>query len=101
MGPLVDLYTKGKLEEAMAAVKGMLVTYPRSTAVYNIRGAVEMVLKDYEQAIKTFKVALQVDPSFAEAHMNLGMHIAKQNSFDDLENYQKAIEMKPDFQRFI
>ena len=56
LGPLVDLYTKGKLEEAMAAVKRMLVKYPRSTAVYNIKGAVEMVLKDYEQAIETFKV---------------------------------------------
>ena len=55
LGPLVDLYTKGKLEEAMATVKGMLVKYPRSTAVYNIKGAVEMVLKDYEQLLKLLK----------------------------------------------
>ena len=95
LGPLVDLYTKGKLEEAMAAVKRMLVKYPRSTAVYNIKGAVEMVLKDYERAIETFKVALQVDPFFAKAHMNLGLALTELNSFDDAQvSYRKAIEIK-------
>ena len=79
-------------------LKGMLVKYPRSTAVYNIKGAVEMVLKDYERAIETFKVALQMSPFFAKAHMNLGLALTELNSFDDAQvSYRKAIEIKPDF----
>ena len=74
LGPLVDLYTKGKLEEAMAAVKRMLVKYPRSTAVYNIKGAVEMALKDYERAIESYQKALEINEGHLIYITILGMH---------------------------
>ena len=44
LGPLVDLYTKGKLEEAIGSVHRLLEKYPRSTAVYNVKGAIELSL---------------------------------------------------------
>ena len=72
LGPLVDLYTKGKLEEAMAAVNRILAKYPRSTAVYNIKGAVEMALKDYERAIESYRKALEINQGHPDLYYNLG-----------------------------
>ena len=83
LGPLVDLYTKGKLEEAIGSVHRLLEKYPRSTAVYNVKGAIEMALKNYEQAIKSYQAAIQIDRFFAKAHMNLGLALSELNKIDN------------------
>ena len=50
----------------------MLDTYPRSTAVYNIKGAIEMALKNYEQAIKSYQKALEINEGHPDLYYNLG-----------------------------
>ena len=50
-----------------------------------------------EHAIRDFRLALEEDPDFAEAHSNLGLALAAQGSFDEaIVHYRRAVDLKPE-----
>lgn len=54
--------------------------------------------REYEQAAKRFKEALEYKPEFPEALNNLGYSLRLTGRYDEaLKHYGKAIELKPDF----
>ena len=52
---------------------------------------------DVADAIAHYEQALESDPDFAPAHMNLGSLLAKQGDFDEaMVHFQRSIELAPD-----
>lgn len=52
----------------------------------------------YDEAISSFEKALQLDPSLASVHFNLGAAYERKNNLVKArEQFQEAIKLKPDF----
>jgi len=55
-------------------------------------------LRQYEDAIESFKRALKINPDLAEAHINLGNTLQELSQFDvAIASYRRALEIKPDY----
>jgi len=51
-----------------------------------------------DEAIKDFRMALQIDPKYAEAHYNLGNALLHQGKVDEaISHYQRALEISPSY----
>ena len=53
--------------------------------------------ENYKMAAREYEKAVKADPSYAEAHSNLGFSYRKQGKFDKaVRSYKKAIELDPE-----
>jgi len=62
---------EGKFDEALGAANALQRRNPRDPATYNLKGAIFLGKKDVPAAREQFERALQVDPAFAPAALNL------------------------------
>lgn len=55
---------------------------------------------DYENAIRKFKLAIQLKPNFVQAHYNLGLAYFESNRIGlAIEEWKKTIELDPNYHR--
>ena len=53
---------------------------------------------ELEEAIASYRKAIEVKPDFAEAYLNLGVVLKEEGEVEEaIANFRKAIEVKPDF----
>lgn len=65
--------------------------------IYNSRGSVYLMLKQFDDAITDFKSVLNLDPSHPATFGNIGVAYMNNNQYDlAIESYQKAIEQNPE-----
>ncbi len=79
---------------------------PKPDAIRAFKQGVEYVQKkDFANAEKSFRTAIQIDDTFAEAHANLGSVLAMQKNFNEaLKQFEIAAQLKPNvpiFQYFL
>jgi tetratricopeptide (TPR) repeat protein len=62
------------------------------------RGIIYMQARDIETAIRDYRAAIALEPTLAEAHVNLGIALLHRGGQDQaaIEALTRAIEMKPD-----
>jgi type IV pilus assembly protein PilF len=94
------LNAKGKYTEALEHYRKALELNPKYTEVHNAMGATYLELGKWDEAIKEFDLVLQdilyLTPFFV--HNNIGWAYYKKGDLKKaIENYRKAIAMKPDF----
>ena len=70
---LLELFSKGQLKTTLNELTKLLVHYPRSVTLYNLEGACFAGLNLFDQAIKSYKQAIEIKPNFAEAYNNMGV----------------------------
>ena len=87
---LVNLYSQGKLKEALKKSRKLLVKFPNSTLLYNIIGAVSQDLGMLNEALEAYKKALSRDPNYAEVYYNMGITLQKQGRFEDAQEVYKS-----------
>ena len=58
--PVIDLYTEGKLQNALDKALKLLTEFPKSTILYNIIGAVYQSLDEHDKAINAYNNALSL-----------------------------------------
>ena len=98
LNSIMELYHSGKLEEAEAKVKELLSESPNEIAILNILGIIQDAKKEYEEAIKTYKKALDLNTDVPETHFNLGSLLHRQGKNEEaITSYKKAIDLKSDF----
>jgi len=95
---IINLYTQGQLPQALFAANQMLKTFPNSVVLYNIAGAANAGLMQFDAAIHSFKKAIKIDPGNAEAYNNIGnAFAAKGDLVAAIANYKQALKIKPDY----
>ena len=62
---VLNLYTHGKLQQALSESSQMLERFPNSVVLYNISGASNAALKRFDAAIDSYKQALRIKPDYA------------------------------------
>jgi len=98
LNSLINLYNQGQLKLALLHTSQLLESYPRSVILYNLSGASNAGLMQFDAAIKSYKQALKIKPDYVDALNNMGV---AQNSQGDAEaaiqSYKSAIKIKPDY----
>jgi Flp pilus assembly protein TadD len=55
-------------------------------------------LGKFDQAVRHWNEAIQIDPDYAEAHYNLGVVFAQQGKLDEaITQFKKTLELRPDY----
>ena len=90
------LFTQGRLKEVLSAANLMLKHFPKSVFLYNILGATNAGLKNFDSAIANYKKAIKIKPDFADAFNNIGAaYKSKGNFLRAIENYKHATKINP------
>ena len=96
--PIIDLYTQGHLQSALSYATEMLERFPDSVGLYNIAGASNAGLKQFDAAIDSYKLAIRINPNQAVTYNNLGVALNNKGDFDAaISSYKQALEIKPDY----
>ena len=96
MHALETLYDQRRLPDVVEKVTALLETYPKEIALLNILGAAHAGLGRHDDAVESFRRAIDIDPNVAEAHFNHGL--ALKNKGDQaaaIDSYRRAIEIRP------
>jgi len=99
---IINLYTEGQLQQALSESSQMLERFPNSVILYNIAGASNAALMQFDAAIESYKQALRIKPDYADGHSNLGAALQLLNQTEQaLASYEKAISLKKDLNTAI
>ena len=76
----------------------MLEQFPNSVVLYNISGASNAGLMQFDAAIDSYKQALKIKPDYAEAYYNMGVALNDKGDPEAaIESYKQALKIKPDY----
>jgi tetratricopeptide (TPR) repeat protein/2-polyprenyl-3-methyl-5-hydroxy-6-metoxy-1,4-benzoquinol methylase len=95
---LIDLYNQGQLQQALVVAKQLLQKFPNAVTVYNIQGAVNAGLKQFNEAIESYKNAIKIKPNSPEVFNNMGISLKNQGKLEEaMEAYNMALSIKPNY----
>ena len=96
--PIVNLFTNGKLQQALSDTRQLLEKFPNSVILCNISGASNSGLMQFDDAIVSYKKALEIKPDHAEAYYNMGIALKDTGDLEAaIDSYKKVLEIKPDY----
>ncbi|MDI1309649.1 MAG: tetratricopeptide repeat protein [Methylotenera sp.] len=96
--PVLNLFNAGKLAEAEAAAKKLVVRHPNTFILYQILGISQDGLSKFHEAAENYSKALALQPNTPDLHFNLGITLTNLNQFKDAEiSYRKAIVLQAGF----
>ena len=96
--PIINLFMQGQLQKTLFEVTHMLERFPNSVTLYNIAGASNAGLMQFDAAIKSYKQALKIKPDYFDAYNNMGNALKKKGDSDAaIDCYKKALKIKPDY----
>ena len=96
--PIINMYTQGKLQQALTASSQVLKKFPSSVVLYNIVGASNAGLMQFDAAIESFKQALKINPNDAEVHNNIGIALQGMGDLEAaIDSYKQAIKINSDY----
>jgi Tfp pilus assembly protein PilF len=83
---------------AITALEQSLSKDPKSSQTHFLLGYAFDVIKDYSNAEKYYKTAIELFPEFAEAYFGLGNVCYQQKKFDESYSFvKKSLELNPNF----
>lgn len=96
--PVYELYLLGDYKDAIKQIKKINEKYPNQPLLFNLIGACYKEIGNLEGAVKVFKNAVLLEPSYAEAYFNLGAALQALGQNDEaIESYQRAISIRPNY----
>ena len=94
--PVINAYSQGLFQQALADGMEVLESFPNSAALYNILGSSHSSLMQFGAAIKNYKKALNIRPNQAETYFNMGNALNSKGDLGAAINcYKQAIEINP------
>ena len=92
----LSMVEKGSIDKGAFIIEGLMTRYPNYHTVYFGMGVVHVSRKQYDEAIKCFKRALDIFPYFLDAQFNLAVSYQKKlDPGNTIKAYQKVVEIGP------
>src|SRR5256885_3635238 len=96
------LVQAGRLQEAEAAVRKVLGTYPRSAEAHGLLGVILDQRGATEDAEKEYYAALRLQPKLVSALTNLGVLLARTNrTTEAITKFEEVLRLDPNNERAI
>ena len=93
---IIDFYSQRQLHQALSNATGMLESFPKSPVLYNIVGASNAGLMQFDAAVDSYKQALKIKPDYAEVYNNMGIVLKDKGDLEiALDSYKQALRIKP------
>ncbi len=94
----LELFNKGKTDEALLHYQKALLFNPNLPIVYENRGVAYVKLGQYQQALEDFRKAILISPDYADAYYNMGTTLVKLSRYQSaIEKFNEAIRLNPSF----
>ena len=94
---IINLFTRGQLQQALSDASQMLERFPNSAVLYNIAGASNAGLMQFDAAINSYKQSLKIKPDYAKAYNNMAIALnAKGDPEAAVECCKQALKIEPD-----
>lgn len=94
----VEAHRSGRISEAEALYREIIVGDPRNFDALHLLGIVCSETGKVQEADKFFREALAIDPNFPPCYVNYGFYLLKQSRFNQaLECFDRAIALFPNF----
>lgn len=91
-------YQAGRVAEAERACRQILMVDETCASAWNFLGVIDLERKNFAAAAYCFQSAIEIIPSWAEAHHNLGLAIHEGGRpTAAIEHYQRALAIRPDY----
>lgn len=95
---LVALLNQGRHKELHQQIAILAKSFPRAGILYNLQGASFAAMERYAEAVEVLQKAIRVQPTYAEAHSNLGNALQSLDKTDAaIEAFKNAIKYEPGF----
>ena len=95
---VMELFSNGNYEKALKTLSFLMETYPNNSLLFNIKGACYAGLGQLENAVKSYKKAVLINPKYSKAHYNLGGAFHEIGALDDsVKSYLKSLSIDPDY----
>ena len=92
----VELYRKGRMDEAISHYQEALQIEPDYAEARNNLGNALLQRGDVDDAISNYQKALQIKPDYAEACNNLGAVLLRKGQVDEaISDFKQALQIKP------
>lgn len=70
---LFDRYRNGEYQALLAQTQDLLETWPGEAVLHSLAGAAALALHDYEDAVRSYRAALDLRPDLAKVRNSLGI----------------------------
>ena len=95
---VMELYSSGKINDAIDAIKALNKDFPNVPLLFNILGACYKSLGQLDASIRMFQTAVDIKPDYAEVYNNLGITQMQLKQLNDaVESFNKALVIIPNY----
>ena len=95
---IISLFSSGQTQEALGAVKALIIDYPNDPVLFNICGACYASLGQLDEAVRNYENSISIKPDYSKAHFNLGATLQELGRLDDaVKSYEKALVIEPNY----
>ena len=94
----VALFTSGELNKCLGKTLKLIKMYPTEPFLFNLSGAVNASMQNYEKAIKSYKEALSLNNEYIEVYNNIGVAYKDWGKPETALKYlNEAIRLNPSY----
>ena len=95
---VIELFTNGKISQALDSIELLIKDYPKESLLFNIRGACYAALGKLEDAVQNYQNALVIKPDYSDVSYNLGNVLRDLGQLEDaVKSYKKTIAIEPNY----
>ena len=99
---LINLYSQGKLKQALEQANILLEQFSSSIFLHNICGGVYKGLGQLDDSVAAYNKTLTIKPNHADAHFNKGNALKEQGKLEEaIKAYKKVLAIKPDHNAYL
>lgn len=93
---IIELYNARKFEIARERIEKLLLKFPTSAISYNLHGLILFEFDYFEDALKSFQRALELQPNYADVLANAARIYRRQNKqADAISACRRALKIDP------
>ena len=74
---LFDLVSRGQFEEVLNQTASALESFPGSWRLYNVQGFARTELGELDEALASYRSALEIGPEQSSIHINMAVTLGK------------------------
>ena len=90
---IIKLISQKQLSSVIDMARALTRQYPKSFIAWDLLGATNKLLGNFEEALKNFKKAIEINPDYENAYYNMGVVL--------LDNYDKPKEAIDSFRKCL